>query len=142
PVERVDVPPNAFQLRAVVRLDRSIAILLQLAHLRLDRRLVDAGDIVVLVRLDPECLRERRQQVLLVHLRVALHRVVVLDGLGDVAEFLDRLFLEVVKRIGRHGRTSFSSAYLKTLFGILTCTPTLGLSTSCVTATLPAMLTT
>ena len=32
--------------------------------------------------------------------------------------------------------------YLKMLFGILTWTPMLGLSTSCVTATLPARLTT
>ena len=35
-----------------------------------------------------------------------------------------------------------ADSYLKMLFGIRTWTPTLGLSTSCVTATLPARLTT
>ena len=36
---------------------------------------------------------------------------------------------------------SAASYFLKMLFGMRTWTPTLGLSTSCVTTTLPAMLT-
>ena len=38
----------------------------------------------MLVRLDPQGLAERRQQVLLVELRVALHRF-MLEGCGELA---------------------------------------------------------
>src|SRR5215472_9812100 len=132
----MNVPADSLQLRAVVRLDRGVALFLQLAHLRFDRRLVDAGDVVMF--LDAERFRERRQQMLFVQLRVALHGVLILDAFRNLAQLFEGLALQVVQRIGGHDPPS----YLNTLFGILTWTPTLGLSTSCVTATLPAMLTT
>src|SRR5437773_7154013 len=73
-VQMMNLSTNAFELVVIVRFERRAALVLQLAHLRLDRRLVDPGRLVVPVRLDAERLAQSRQQVLLVHLRVALHR--------------------------------------------------------------------
>ena len=49
------------------------------ANLRFERGLVDADRVVMLVRRDAQCLAERRQQMIFVHLRKALDRVLVLD---------------------------------------------------------------
>src|SRR5581483_6083514 len=55
---------------------------------------------VMLARVDPERRAERRQQVLFIELRIALHRVLVLDALRDVAQFLNRLALQLLIRVG------------------------------------------
>jgi hypothetical protein len=59
------------------RLERRDAFGLQLADLRLDLGLVDAHDLVVLVCLDSEGRAEGPQKLGLVHLGVALHRLVI-----------------------------------------------------------------
>src|SRR5260221_14788641 len=79
PVEAMNLTPQALQHVAIVRRDRGVALFLQRLHLRLDRRLVDADDGVMLVRVNAERLAQRREQVLLVQLRVALDRFLVLD---------------------------------------------------------------
>ena len=91
-----------FKLSLIVSLERRVPLLLESAHLGLDRRLVDTLHIVMLVCLDAQGFAQRRQQMFLVHLRKALDRV-VLDVLGDVPELLDRLEFQVVIAIRGHG---------------------------------------
>src|SRR4029078_2132482 len=106
-VERVQLPAPRLQRPTILRLDRRVALLPQLAHLRLDRRLVDADDGAVLVRIDAERTAERRPQIVLVHLREGLDRV-LMQILRDVAKLLNRLRLQVVVGVGH---SSFESIY-------------------------------
>src|SRR6266851_5349479 len=71
-VQAVNLAPQAFGRSGIVRGERRVLLLFQLAHLGLDRRLVDADHDVMLVRVDAERFAERRQQMLFVHLRIAL----------------------------------------------------------------------
>src|SRR5262249_13064269 len=89
----------ALERVVIVRVERLVPLPAQIAHLRLDRRLVDARDGMVLVRLDAERLAQRGQQMILVHLRVALHGVPVLDAFGDLAQVLNRLLFQLMKRV-------------------------------------------
>src|SRR5262249_9828025 len=94
-VERVNVPPDTLQLPAVVRLDRGVALLLELADLRLDRRLVGYNRLVLLLGLVAERLAERRKQMIFVHLHRALNGL-VLRLLRDVTQLLHRLDLQFI----------------------------------------------
>jgi hypothetical protein len=73
---------------------------LDLAHLALDRRLLCDDRRMMLVTLDTERFAQRRQQMVFVHLRVALHRF-VLDVFRQLAQFSDGLLLELFIRV-RH----------------------------------------
>ena len=55
-VEPVDLAAQALELRVILRLECRRPLLLQLAHLRFDGRLVDARNSVVLVDVDAERL--------------------------------------------------------------------------------------
>jgi len=99
PVQRMNLPANAFERIAVVLLERRVALLLQLAHPGFDGRLVDAGHVVVFVRIDAKRLAQRGQEMFLVQLRVALHRLLVLDALRDVAQFLNCFPFQFVEGI-------------------------------------------
>src|SRR5262245_2925412 len=72
PVVVMELTASALERIVIVRFERGIALLPELAHLRFDRRLVDAGHRVMLVGLDAERLAERGQQMVLVQLRIAL----------------------------------------------------------------------
>jgi hypothetical protein len=67
--------------------------MLQLPDHLLDAGLVDPDDMVVFAGVDPERLAHRRQEMLLVHLRVSLHGRMD-DVLGDLAELCDGLRLQ------------------------------------------------
>ena len=95
PVQLVDLATELLEQPMIVGLELSRFLLFQLAHFRLDRRPVDTGCGVVIVRVYTERRAERRQQVLFVHLRKALDRF-VLEILGDIAQLLDRFVLELV----------------------------------------------
>ena len=84
PVQSMNLTAKALQQLMIVRFAGAIALFLELAHLRLDRGFVDSDDDEMLVRVDSERLAQRGQQVVLVHLRIPLHRV-VLDIFGDLA---------------------------------------------------------
>jgi len=74
-----------FELRMIVRFDGGGAFAFQLANARFDGTFVDSDHVVMCV-LDAECFREGADEVLLVHLRVALHRLVLFDAFGNVAQ--------------------------------------------------------
>jgi hypothetical protein len=96
-IQMVDLPPDRFQAQMIVHVERVVALRFQRAQLRLDRRLVDSVHLVVHARLDPQRPAERRQQVILVHLRGSLDRV-----LGDLAELRDRHPFQLIVGVG-HG---------------------------------------
>jgi hypothetical protein len=75
-----------FQLLVIVRGYGRIAFSFERFDTRLDRRLIDANNFVVLVHFDVEGFAERHDQMLFVQLRVALDGF-VLDVFGDVAQF-------------------------------------------------------
>src|SRR2546427_5468038 len=95
----VDVVERDLQLAAILRGERLVALFLPLADLGLDRGLVDALDFVVHVHVDVERLAERSEQMVLVQLRVALHRL-VLDSGRDLAQLGERLALQLRKSVG------------------------------------------
>src|SRR6266496_3804175 len=97
----MNLPANAFQRISVVLLERRVALLLQLAHPGFDGRLVDAGHVVVFVRVDAKRLAQRGQEMFLVQLRVALHRLLVLDAFRNVTQLLDRFPFQFVEGV-RH----------------------------------------
>src|SRR5882672_6466876 len=88
-------------LEVVDVVERVVALLLPLVDLHLGRGLVDALHFVVHVHVDVERLAQRREQVVLVELGVALYRF-VLDPGRDLAQLGERLGLQL--GIGmRHG---------------------------------------
>ncbi len=95
-VEVVVLAPQGLQLLAVGSRDRLLLLAPDRVHAGLQLGLVDThrGVVRVLVVLDAEGLAQRREQVLLVHLRVALDGV-VLDPLRDLAQVVDRLVLQL-----------------------------------------------
>src|SRR5438046_3666225 len=95
----VDVVERDLQLAAILRSERLVALFLPLADLGFDRGLVDALDLVVHVHVDAERLAERGEQMVLVQLRVALHRL-VLDSGRDLAQLGERLALQLRKSVG------------------------------------------
>ena len=106
----MELAPRAFERLVIVRLERRLALLFERAHLCLDGRLVDADDEVVLVDIDAERLAQGRQQMVFVHLRIALHQLLLvavpscpLVTLGNVAQLLNCLSLQLVIRV-RHQR--------------------------------------
>ena len=101
-IETVDLAADALELIVIPGLECRVALRLQLAHFGLDARLVDADHRVVLVGIDPQRLAQRGKQMILVHLREPLHRVVLFDGLSDLPELLDGFPLQVVIRVS-HG---------------------------------------
>src|SRR5438093_7250666 len=94
------LPPYVLECVMIVRFERLAALRFELANLRLDRGLVDAGGFMMLARIDAERLAERGQQMLFVQLRVALDGVLVLHAFRDVAQLLDCLRLELMKCVG------------------------------------------
>lgn len=109
-IQMVDLASDHLEFQVVVRVERAIALRLQVAQLRFDLFLVDSGHDVVFVPLDAQGLAQRGQQVLLVHLRRAL------DGVpGDFPELGDRFpfqFLVGMAHDDLLGRRGF---YQKTL---------------------------
>src|SRR5262245_54939248 len=91
----MQLPADRLEFHRVVRGERGLPLILELTHRRYDGRLVDPRDVVMLV--DAERLREGREQMFLVHLRVALDRLVVLHILRNFAKFLNRLLFQLVK---------------------------------------------
>jgi hypothetical protein len=75
-----------FQLLVIVRGYGRIAFGFERLDARLDRRLIDAHHLVVLVHVDVEGFAERHDQMLFVQLRVTLDGF-VLDVFGDLAQF-------------------------------------------------------
>src|SRR5689334_23484155 len=75
-LESMDRAAHDFELRVIVSLDGGCALRFQLTNARLDRRLVDADDVVMFV-LNTQRLRDSDYQVVLVHLRVALDGFVI-----------------------------------------------------------------
>src|SRR2546426_6925736 len=84
------------ELDMVVGCQGFVSLLLKLPDLDLDGRLVDARNLVVLMCIDAEGLAESDQQITLVHLRMALH-CLVLDALGYFPKLCHRLLLEFFK---------------------------------------------
>src|SRR5215472_10686539 len=100
-LEVVDVVERDLERLAVLGGERLVALFLPLVDLRLGRPLVDALHLVVHVHVDVEGLAQRREQVVLVELGVALHRVVLNAG-RNFAQLGERLGLQL--RVGmRHG---------------------------------------
>jgi hypothetical protein len=75
-----------FQLLVIVRGYGRITFSFERLDAQLDRRLIDANHLVVLVHFNVEGFAERHYQMLFVQLRVALNGF-VLNVLGDVAQF-------------------------------------------------------
>src|SRR4029453_8278811 len=94
----VDVAPDRFQLGMVVSRQSLVALLFQFLDLHLHFLLVDALDLVMGVHFDPESLTQGGQQVLLVHLTMALHGF-VLDARGDLTQLCDGLPFQFLKRM-------------------------------------------
>src|SRR5262249_21010445 len=92
-VEVMDMPAEVVQRRVIVGLERRVALFLELADLRLDRRLVDADRRVMVAGVDAERAADCREQMMLVHLRVALDGL-VLNRLRELAQVRERLRLE------------------------------------------------
>ena len=111
-VEVVVLAPQGLQLLAVGSRDRLLLLGPDRVHAGLQLGLVDThrGVVRVLVVLDAEGLAERREQVLLVHLRVALDGV-VLDPLRDLAQVVDRLVLQLFVGV-RHDPSSLENGIL------------------------------
>jgi hypothetical protein len=86
-LQAMNRPAHDLELRMIVSGNCGFSLRLQLANARLDARLIDADDVMMFV-LNTEGLRERADQVLFVHLRVALDRF-VFDAFGDFAQFGD-----------------------------------------------------
>src|SRR5204863_4173396 len=99
-LEMVDVVEGDLQLAAILCGERLVALFLPLADLGLDRGLVDALHLVVHVHVDVERLADRREQMVLVQLRVALHGF-VLDAGRDLAQLGEGFFLKLGKAV-RH----------------------------------------
>jgi hypothetical protein len=97
-IQMMQLSPNSLQSVAIVRLARCVTLSLKFVHLRLERGFVDANDDGVLMGVDAERLAERRQQMILVHLRRAFDGV-VLDGGRDRAQFLERFLFQLVIRV-------------------------------------------
>src|SRR3954466_1199484 len=93
-LQMVNMVERDLQLLAVLRGKRVVPLLLPLADLRLHRGLVDALHLVVNVHVDVERLADRLEQVVLVHLRRALHRF-VLDAGRDLAQLGNGLLLQL-----------------------------------------------
>jgi hypothetical protein len=74
-----------FQLLVIVRGYGRIAFSFERFDTRLDRRLIDANNFVVLVHFNVEGFAERHDQMLFVQLRVALNGFVI-DVLRDFAQ--------------------------------------------------------
>ncbi|MNC88257.1 hypothetical protein D3C83_40560 [compost metagenome] len=83
-VQAVMLAAQPVQRFVIVRIARLFCCGLELAHLRLDQALLGGHSGMMLVRLDAKGLAQRRQQVLLVELRVTLH-CLMLERAGDFA---------------------------------------------------------
>jgi hypothetical protein len=84
--------PHDLELRVIVSGERGCTVRLQLANARLNTRLIDADYFVMFV-LNAKGLRERGNQVFLVHLRVALDGI-VFDAFGDLSQIGDGLVFQ------------------------------------------------
>jgi hypothetical protein len=109
-VQMMNVAPNGLELRMIARLARRIPLAFQLADFRFDPCLVDADDSVMFPSVDAQGLANRRKQVILVHLRIALHRV-MLETVGYLTQLGERFLMQFVVRVihcdlrgARHGR--------------------------------------
>jgi hypothetical protein len=94
-LQAVDTSPDGLELRVIMRGKGGCASLLQPANARFDRRLVDPDNVVVLVHLYVQRIAERNHQMLFIHLRIALDRV-VLDVFGDLAQLRQGLMSQFV----------------------------------------------
>jgi len=72
--------------------DGVVASGLQRFDARFDCSFIDAHHVMMLMHLDAERIANRHDQMVLIELRVALHRI-VLNVLGDVAKLRKRLVL-------------------------------------------------
>jgi hypothetical protein len=88
-----------FQLLVIVRGDGRIAFSFERLDAQLDRRLIDAHNLVVLVHVDVERFAERYDQMLFVQLRVPLDGF-VLDIFGDIAQFGEGFVLQFMVCVG------------------------------------------
>src|SRR5262249_55508648 len=77
---------HMFQLRVLVCGNGCIALLLQFLDLCFDLHLVDADDVVMSMHFQTERCAYCLKQMLLVHLRESLDRVVV-DSLRNISKF-------------------------------------------------------
>src|ERR1051325_9377519 len=83
-LESMNCAAHDFELRAIVSGDGCFALRLQLTNARLDGGLIDA-DCRVMFVLNTQRVRDCDEEVFLVHLGVALDRL-VLDALRHVAQ--------------------------------------------------------
>jgi hypothetical protein len=89
PFQVVYLPANGFQLLAIVRRNGGIALFFQFLDLAFDLRFINAADFVMGMHIDVERLAKSHQKVLLVHLRIALHRF-VLEACRNFAKLRNR----------------------------------------------------
>ena len=95
------------------RFDRLVSLGVQRLHPLLDRGLVEARFDMMMGDLDTQGFTQRRQQMFLVHLREALHGLVVLDALGNVPQLRNRLLFQLfVGDCGGHTGEVYSTETL------------------------------
>src|SRR6185436_2392160 len=75
-LQTMNCAAHDFQLRVIVGLDGCCTLCLQFTNARLDGALVDPDDRVMFV-LNAQCLRQLPDEMLFVHLGVALNRLVL-----------------------------------------------------------------
>ncbi len=85
---------SRFSSSAFVRLDGGGPLLLERSNLSFDLALVESDHLVVGMGVDAECRANREEDLLLVHLRVALDRL-VLDSGRDLAQLGDGLLAQL-----------------------------------------------
>lgn len=93
PLLHVNLPMAELDLLGVLGLDGFGQLILHGLDARLGPGLVDADYFVVGVHVDVQGLAEGHQEVILVHLRMALDRLMV-HSLGDLAQLGDRFLLQ------------------------------------------------
>ena len=95
----MDLAVAELDLLAVLGLDGLGQTLLHGLDPAFDLGLVDPHHLVFLAHVDVQGLAQSNQEVLLVHLRMALHRL-VLDAGGDLAQLGDGFFLQFSVSVG------------------------------------------
>jgi len=93
-LELLDVVAETLELVGLFRLDDAGPLLLESSNLRFELALVEPHHVMVGPGVDAEGRAEAEQDLLLVHLGVALHRL-VLDARGDLAELGDGLLAQL-----------------------------------------------
>jgi hypothetical protein len=94
----MNLPADVLQLSVVVSGKRCVPLSFELLDLRLYLGLVQTDDLMVLVHIDVERFADRRDQVFLVQLGVALNSFVIDRG-RDLADLSQRHVFELFKRV-------------------------------------------